>query len=216
MAQTRKAVTLAVDFGFTTIEGLMLPSGEYAIAVSQIAALIGTSKNTASRDFKRLLGEGFRSSKVATDQGNQRINALPLDVFLDLLYALAKQGNPVADALARAFMHEAPQRRFDTAAGVKVSEAEYNATLKQRMERVTARKEWTDIIRDRSLELTGRPAPSHVFSGLTREVNMALFNRPNFEGNRDNMTPVSSGSSLPLRRCWPCLQIVPPVLPPRN
>jgi len=189
MAQTRKAVTLTVDFGFTQVQGLMLPDGSYAIAVSQIAELIGASKNTASRNFKRLLGEGFRASKVATDQGNQRINAVPLDVFIDLLYALAKQGNPTADAMARAFIHETPRRRFDTAAGLRVEESEYNAQLKQRMERVTARLEWTDVIRDRSLALTGRPAPERVYSGLTRQVNMALFGRPNFHGNRDNMTP---------------------------
>jgi hypothetical protein len=189
MPQISKAVTLMVDFGFTTIEGLMMPNGDYAVSVPQVAALVGTSRKTASRDFKRLMGEGFRVSKVATDQGNQRINAMPLDVFTDLLYFLAKQGNPIADSMARAFLHETPQRRFDTAAGKKVEESEYNKRLAQRMERVTARFEWTDAVMSRGLEKTGHKPGRGTYRDLTVKVNRVLFNRDHFYCDRDNMTP---------------------------
>ena len=167
----------------------MLPSGEYAIAVSQIAAQFSVSPTNATKTVKALLGKDsqlFR--KVSSDLNNRPVNTIGIEDFKTFVFRLSQKGDPVATAFVEAMIKEGLERRFNTAAGVKVSEAEYNAALKQRMERVTARKEWTDIIRDRSLELTGRPAPSHVFSGLTREVNMALFNRPNFEGNRDNMT----------------------------
>ena len=188
MAQTRKAVSLAVDFGFATVEGLMLPNGDYAIAVSQIAEHFQFSPSHATRQVKALLGKDCNLTKVASDIAKRPVNTLTVAQFKAFVLAASKQGDPIAGAFVDALVEEGIERRFDTAAGVKVSEAEYNAKLKQRMERVTARREWTDIIRDRSLELTGRPAPDRVYSWLTNRVNMALFGRPNFMGNRDNMT----------------------------
>lgn len=93
MAQTNRAVTLTVDFGFVEVEGLMLPDGSYAIGASQVADLLGIDRNKASRDFARLLGNDFCVSKVASDQGNQRINVMSLDVFKKILFALAQKGN---------------------------------------------------------------------------------------------------------------------------
>jgi len=190
MAQTRRATTLTVDFGFATIEGLMLPDGSYAIAVSQIAAQFSVSPTNASKTVKALLGKDsqlFR--KVASDLNNRPVNTVGIEDFKTFVFRLSQKGDPVATAFVEAMIHEGIERRFNTAAGVRVEESEYNARLKQRMERVTARLEWTDVIRDRSLALTGRPAHEGVYSGLTRQVNMALFGRPNFHSNRDNMTP---------------------------
>lgn len=189
MAQTRRAVTLTVDFGFTQVQGLMLPDGSYAIAVSQIAEHFGFTQNNATRQVKALLGKGSNLTKTASDIAKRPVNTVTIAQFKSVVLSLSKQGHPVAGAFVDALVEEGIERRFNTAAGVHVEESEYNAQLKQRMERVTARLEWTDVIRDRSLALTGRPAPEGVYSGLTRQVNMALFGRPNFHGNRDNMTP---------------------------
>ena len=56
---TMKAQVATIDLGFAKFDGLMLPNGEYAIAIPQVATLIQSIPNTASRDFKRLLGESF-------------------------------------------------------------------------------------------------------------------------------------------------------------
>ena len=189
MAQSRRATTFAVDFGFTQVQGLMLPDGSYAIAVSQIAEHFQFSPSHATRQVKALLGKGSNLSTASSDLAKRPVNIISLSQFKSVVLALSKQGHPIAGAFVDALVEEGIERRFDTAAGVKVEESEYNARLKQRFERVAARREWTDIIRDRSIALTGRPAPERVYSGLTRQVNMALFGRPNFDGDRDNMTP---------------------------
>lgn len=120
----------------------MLPNGSYAIGVPQIATLIGTSKNTASRDFKRLLGKGFRPSKVSTELGNQKINVVPLESFTAILYAAAKNGNKQADALMQALLSESIDRRFDRAFGQRVSEDERNRRL---YERITSRRDFRPL-----------------------------------------------------------------------
>jgi hypothetical protein len=96
MAQTSRAIVASVEFGFTTIEGIMLPNGSYAIGVPQIATLIGTSKNTISRDLKRLLGDDFCPDKIVTELGNQKVNVVSLEVAEKLIFVLAQKGNSKA------------------------------------------------------------------------------------------------------------------------
>lgn len=93
----------------------MLPNGEYAIAVPQIADLFERSRSVASRDFKRLLGERFEASKISTEFNQAPINAVSISVFRLLVRELDKQGNRVASALVDAFFEESIERRFDTA-----------------------------------------------------------------------------------------------------
>ena len=44
-----KAQIATIDLGFTQFDGLMLPNGDYAIAVPQVATLIQSTPNYASR-----------------------------------------------------------------------------------------------------------------------------------------------------------------------
>ena len=184
---TMKAQVATIDLGFAKFDGLMLPNGEYAIAIPQVATLIQSIPNTASRDFKRLLGESFNPSKQSIEGTKALVNVVGLQTFTKILYAKAKQGNAIADALVGAMLDEGFERRFDTAFGKKVSEAEYNERLSLRMKRLLARHEWTDVLRDRHIQCFGsKPNPTQ-YKRWTIQVNEALFGRKHFNGDRDTM-----------------------------
>ncbi len=150
-----KAQVATIDLGFTQFDGLMLPDGQYAIAVPQAADLFERSRSVASRDFKRLLGARFESSKMTTEFNQAPVNVISISVFRLLVRELDKQGNQIATALVDAFFEESIERRFDTAFEKKVSETEYNQRLVLRMSRLMARHAWTDILRDRHIQIFG-------------------------------------------------------------
>ncbi len=187
MSNTMKAQVATIDLGFTKFDGLMLPSGEYAIAIPQVATLIQSNPNTASRDFKRLLGKDFSPSKNSIEGTKAQVNIISIDSFVDLLYALAKNGDSIADAIVGSLLHEPIQRRFDTAFGKKVSEAEYNERLVLRMKRLVARHAWTDVLRDRHIQCFGVKPEPEQYRLWTVRANEVLFNRRHFNCDRDNM-----------------------------
>ena len=187
MNDITKAVVATVDLGFEKIEGLMLPNGEYGVAIPQIAKSFRINQNTASRDLKRLLGEDFRPSKTKTELGNQSINVVTLEGFVKIIRALDRKGNDVATAFIDAILQEGLERRFDRAFGKKISDDERNQLVALRMKRIMARKLWTDTLRDRSLELFGTKPSPNDYKQWTIKVNERLFNRRHFECDRDNM-----------------------------
>ncbi len=182
-----KAQVAAIDLGFTKFDGLMMPNGEYAIAVPQMADLFETSRSIASRDFKRLLGNRFETSKVSTEFNQAPINVVSIPVFRLLVRELDKQGNRVASALVDAFFEESVERRFDTAFGKKVAEAEYNERLALRMKRLMSRHAWTDVLRDRHIEVFGIKPQPEQYKEWTVRVNQILFGRKHFNCDRDTM-----------------------------
>lgn len=182
-----KAQVATIDLGFAKFDGLMLPSGEYAIAVPQAALLFETNKNTASQQFKRILGERFETNKASTPFNQAPINVISISVFRLLVRELDKQGNAIASALVDAFFEESIERRFDTAFDKMVSEAEYNERLALRMKRLMARHAWTDVLRDRHIQCFGvKPKPDQ-YKDWTVTVNEALFGRRHFQCDRDTM-----------------------------
>lgn len=187
MPNTMKAQVATVDLGFTKFDGLMLPSGEYAIAVPQAALLFETNKNTASQQFKRILGERFETNKASTPFNQAPINIISISVFRLLVRELDKQGNAIATALVDAFFEESIERRLDTAFGKKVSEAEYNERLALRMKRLVARHAWTDVLRDRHIQCFGVKPESEQYRLWTIRANEVLFNRRHFNCDRDTM-----------------------------
>jgi hypothetical protein len=183
-----KATSAKINLGFAVIDGLMLPSGEYAIAVPQIADLFQYNPNLASRDLKRLLGEGFSPSKISTDLGKQLINVVSIATFKKIILTLSKQGHPVASSFIDAILEEGLERRFDLAFNQLVDEAERNARIELRMKRIMARHQWTDILMNRHLKQTGvKPLPDD-YKRWTVTVNNKLFNKLHFKRNRDNMS----------------------------
>jgi hypothetical protein len=182
-----KAVVATVDLGFEKIEGLMLPNGEYGVAIPQIAKSFRINQNTASRDLKRLLGDDFRPSKTKTELGNQSINVVTLEGFAKIIRALDRKGNTVANAFIDAIIQEGLERRFDRAFGKKVDEDERNQLIALRMKRIMARRLWTDTLRDRSLKLYNEKPTPEDYRLWTVLVNERLFNKRHFRCDRDNM-----------------------------
>ena len=187
MNNSTKAVTAPIDLGFTQIQGLMLPDGSYCVAVPQLAEAFQSNPNTFSRDLKRLMGSSFSPSKIKTELGKQLINVVSVSDASKIAYILAKKENPIADAFVQAILEEGLERRFDTAFGKKVTEAEYNALIALRMKRILARRIWTDTLRDRSLQLYGIKPDSDSYKRWTVKVNQRLFSKRHFFCNRDNM-----------------------------
>lgn len=74
-----------VAMGSITIEGLMLPNGDYAVAVLQIFDLFGEgagfsgAKNQASQELKHLMGEDFQMSTIRTESGGEPVSIVTLD-----------------------------------------------------------------------------------------------------------------------------------------
>ncbi|HEY9702884.1 MAG TPA: GIY-YIG nuclease family protein [Allocoleopsis sp.] len=91
-----KATSAKINLGFAVIDGLMLPSGEYAIAVPQIADLFSIDRNRASTYFKRLMGDDLNLIPVKTSLNRNKINAVSMDNFNRIVLFLAQKGNAQA------------------------------------------------------------------------------------------------------------------------
>jgi hypothetical protein len=56
-----------VKIGNLSFPGLMDEKGVYYIGIPQVADLVKTSRNTASRDFNRLMNSDSKDSKTSID-----------------------------------------------------------------------------------------------------------------------------------------------------
>lgn len=91
-----KAEITQVLIGSLSIEGLMSVNGDFGVAVPQYADLFETSRNTASRDIKRLMGSSFEFRKWKTPFNQADVNVIVLEDFKDLLFILAQKGDTKA------------------------------------------------------------------------------------------------------------------------
>lgn len=185
---TKKAVTAKVNLGFAVIDGLMLPNGDFAVAVPQVADVFQDNRNTFSQSLKRLLGEDFKPNKAKTEFNKNYVNILTLDQFKQVIKVLAGRGNKIALAFVDAIFDEGLDRRFNRAFDIKTSEDEYNERIKFRVLRVETRLEWTDVMMKRHIEIYGCKPEPKKYAYWTKRVNMALFGVPNFNYDRDTMT----------------------------
>lgn len=187
---TKKAIVATIELGFAKVEGLMMPDGTYAIAVPQLADIFQFDSNQTSRTFKPLLGKGFQfdtSHKAKSELNPKAVNILYLPEVARLIKALAINGNPIADEFLDAILEEGLDRRFARAFNLRVDEEEYDARIRQRMDRILARTTYTDFIRNRYLELYGTKPPQRLYRDITVMVNRKLFGRDHFFCDRDNM-----------------------------
>jgi hypothetical protein len=173
---TKKTTIAQVNFGFTQIEGLMLPSGEFAIAVTQIANLfsLGTP-NYASQELKRLLGKDFKPHKCFTPFNRNKVNVISLQDLSKIALLLAYKGNKTAQAFNLACVEESIERRFNNAFDQKVTEDEYNERLKVRMQGIQTRRTLTDAIKDYIIKhsITGNEA-KFMYINVTNALYISL------------------------------------------
>jgi hypothetical protein len=113
------------------VEGLRLSDGRFAIAISQINKLIrfSASKNTMSRDLKRLLGQRFNPSKSKVVGLRQLINCIFLEDFELFLFEMVILGNENAIKISRALVGLSLKQLFSDAFGINLTPADRQNAL---------------------------------------------------------------------------------------
>lgn len=191
-----KATRAIVDIGGISVQGLMMPGVTYRMSDSDITSAIDEPRNSLLRarrsgQLEQPEGKDFGCYKVRIEGNNSRLNASSIDLAV-AYWILKAPTNKKALALIGALAAEPIYRRFDRAFGIKVAEAQYDATLALKLQSLEARHAWTDVIRDRMIQhgyYNDKIRVQAEFKALTVAVNLALFMQPHFCCDRDNMTP---------------------------
>jgi len=145
---SNKAKVADVKLGFITIEGLLLPNGEYRVAISQLVALGFVPPNRSLKQLEALLGLKFTSHlKIKSELNSKEVNTIDLKELSLVAQLCAFKGNELAQKFALAAIEETLERRFDIAFDRKRTEKEYNARLKARVEGKESRLSFTDSIK---------------------------------------------------------------------
>jgi hypothetical protein len=186
-----KAVVAQIDFGYTKIEGLMLPDGSYRMGVTQVTKLMPTlaTQNNATREVKALLSKESLLFKLKSELNSQPVNTISIDQFIQLIKnVVIQKKNEEAINLLMILAEESIERRFNHAFGVKCTEEDYNKLLTIRWKRLLARRDYTDVLMERHIDLYGTKPIPEDYKVWTVKVNKALFGCQQFKCNRDNMT----------------------------
>lgn len=175
------ATVTAVKIGQLEIDGLMFDSGDYGISIPQANALISfsASKNTASRDLKRLLGDAFSPSKAKVKGLKQLINTLSLLELEKLLFELALIGNQQAIAITRSLVGLSLSQLFADAFGQKFAVDDRQAYLTARLQGKVKRRLLTDAIKsylDRHENLS-QNYRTFIYATASDRINIALFGK---------------------------------------
>jgi hypothetical protein len=194
MVSYPRAEIATVRIGRLEFEGLMIANGTFGIGVPQIALLTKTSSNTASRDFKRLLGDDFKTSKVKTVYNKNYINFVTLYVFELILARLDRSGNTEAQNIRDLLVGLSLHQLFSDAFYVKFEKEERQRWLEDRGNGKIYRRTLTDSIKD---YLLAHPhADKTLYPVVTDLIYLGIFNRRaaelktdwNETNTRDSMT----------------------------
>ena len=122
----------------------MMPDGTFAIAIPQAADLFRASRNTASRDFKRLMGEDFKTSSIKTEFNRNATLAISLSDFEHLLIKLDRSGNAYAQEFRDSLASMALHQLFCDAFNIKFEKLDRQNWLKERQDGKFYRRSLTD------------------------------------------------------------------------
>jgi hypothetical protein len=148
-----------------------------------------TNHSHATRDIKALLGKGSQLSKVKSELSNNPVNTIRIEQLVELVTKLATDRlEREAIVLLSIFAIESIERRFNNAFVVKCTEDEYNKLLTIRWKRLLARKDYTDTLMERHIDLYGTKPVAEDYRVWTVKVNIHLFGCKHFKCDRDNMT----------------------------
>jgi hypothetical protein len=139
MTDQTKATRATVTLGSMTIDGFMLPNGEYRMSQTQAAEIIQLTERNArefleSKAFKQASGEAYTPAIFEIEAGDQqrgqsRFRGLPLAVVVIYWTYQCYRGNKPARDLLVALATETLERRFDRAFNVTRSEDEWDRRL---------------------------------------------------------------------------------------
>ena len=147
MDKTIKAIVAPIQIGHHEIQGLMMPNGDFAIAVSQVAEMFSVPQKNSSRDFKALLGNGFQFLTTKSELNPKSVNILPLTEFEILLLELVIRGNQEAIAFQRSLVGLALIQLFNDAFGIKFEKIDRQNWLKDRQDGKFYRRSLTDAVK---------------------------------------------------------------------
>ncbi|MGL6342575.1 MAG: hypothetical protein ACRC80_25960 [Waterburya sp.] len=143
---TQKAHVSQIQFGNKFIEGLLLPNGNFGIAVPQAASAFAVPQKNSTREFKAILGAGFQFLKISTELNPKKVNVLLLADFEKLTFELALKGNDKAIDFVRDLYGMSLHQLFCDAFGVKFESLDRQIWLKERQDGKKARRDYTDLI----------------------------------------------------------------------
>lgn len=127
------AVVTQVPIGNTSVEGLMTEDGVFYIGIPQVADLFEVSRNTAARDFKRLMGENSKPSiKLKTEFNKNVTTAFTLTEFEQLVAKLDRKGNKAAQDFRDTLVGLSLHQLFCDAFGIKFEKEDRQQYLKER------------------------------------------------------------------------------------
>ena len=175
MVSHPRAEIATVKIGHLEFDGLMMANGTFGVGVPQIALLTKTSSNTASRDFKRLLGDDFKTSKVKTVYNKNYTNFVTLYVFELILARLDRSGNTTAQNIRDLLVGLSLQQLFSDAFCIQFEKEERQEWIKDRQEGKEKRRTLTDSIKD---YLLSHPhADKKLYPIVTDSIYLGIFNR---------------------------------------
>ena len=189
---TKKAVRVQIYLGNIPFNVYQLSDGSYKLAGRNVTSAIGDNNHKSLgrelgvKSLKHLPNANQSLGQIKAETGESFI-PVAIEDAVSYWVIKSQKGNKIASSILGSCAIEAIERRADKALGKEVSEKERNERLELRMRRLQARHEWTDILRDRSLELFGEKPTPEKYRQWTVKVNNQLFNQPHFWRDRDNM-----------------------------
>ena len=151
----KKAVVATINYAGFEFPGLRLPSGEYAIAVSQVGYIFQFVHSNEQRTIKRLLGKGFQFVRAASELNPKKVNIILLEDFGKLVNAVARSkdkayenARELAYAIQDASVTTTLEQAFDIAFENKEQLEYYQAKQSARVQGKVTRRTLTNVIQD--------------------------------------------------------------------
>ncbi|MGL6340188.1 MAG: hypothetical protein ACRC80_13750 [Waterburya sp.] len=145
---TEKAIVCWIEYAGLEFEGLMLPCGKYAMALSQVARLFQFDQNQATRTVKRLLGRGFQFDRASSELNPKAVNILELHQVSIVAALLMAKGNSLATQFILASVTEKLERVFDNSFGVVIEERDREARFAARLNTKATFRPLTDVLKE--------------------------------------------------------------------
>ena len=178
MVSYPRAEIATVRIGYLEFEGLMLDDGTFGLAVPQLAKIFPffqDFQNQASKMLKRLMGDGFKTTKVKTKFNRNATLMIDLQSFLNVVKALTKKSDIVAQELAEQLMGLSLQQLFSDAFCIQFEKQDRQQWLKDRQDGKQDRRTLTDSIKD---YLIAHPDEDRMLYALvTDSIYLGIFNR---------------------------------------
>lgn len=177
---TVKAVVATVKIGHHEVQGLMLPNGDFAIAVPQVADLFSVPQKNSSRDIKALLGNDSPFLTTKSELNSKAVNILTLTEFETVTLELALRGNQEAIAFQRSLVGLALMQLFSDAFGIKFEQIDRQNWLKERQDGKYYRRSLTDAIKyliDRGKQLNYGLMTLQTYSACKLSSEYAIYRK---------------------------------------